>query len=303
MKDKKFWAIMLLCGVILCGCGDEGDEKEAVMENAEVVEGFVEASVEASEDPSNSVEVENSKVEETVEETIEETEQYALVMLVNPSWEYYIAEEIETDNVPYQLSLLEQKENQIIDTDEWFERNGLEIPEDTISYDEAYSCEICGDNDSLIVYQEDRPLTTEVDFSEYLYSDDYLKADEDFVKEEIGYAVIEDGILYVSTFHYTYAASAPSNAYITAISLEDYSVLWKTEPLICNSLNFEIVEDVIFCGYGFTAEPDTLYQLDKKTGSVLASETLKSQADYVIYKDDRLYVRTYDTDYIFELAE
>ena len=26
--------------------------------------------------------------------------------------------------------------------------------------------------------------------------------------------------------------------------------------------DFEIVDDIIFCGYGFTAEPDYLYQLD-----------------------------------------
>lgn len=42
--------------------------------------------------------------------------------------------------------------------------------------------------------------------------------------------------------------SLPNTGYITAVSLEDYHVLWKTEPLACNSLNFEITGDVILCG-------------------------------------------------------
>ena len=35
------------------------------------------------------------------------------------------------------------------------------------------------------------------------------------------------------------------------------------------SPNFLVKGDVIFCGYGFTAEDDYLYQLDKNTGEVI----------------------------------
>lgn len=34
-------------------------------------------------------------------------------------------------------------------------------------------------------------------------------------------------------------------------------------------MNFLVKGDVIFCGYGFTAEDDYLYQLDKNTGEVI----------------------------------
>ena len=107
----------------------------------------------------------------------------------------------------------------------------------------------------------------------------------------------------LSVSHLTYAESAPSNAYIMAISLDDYSVIWKSEPLVCNSYNFEIVDDIIFTGYGFTAEPDYLFQIDRLTGRVLEKYKINSRADYIIYKDDKLYVRTYDTDYIFEVTK
>ena len=77
----------------------------------------------------------------------------------------------------------------------------------------------------------------------------------------------------------------------------------KSKPLVCNSYNFEIVDDIIITGYGFTAEPDYLFQIDRLTGAVLETYKLKSKADYIICKDDKLYVRTYDTDYVFGVTK
>lgn len=53
-------------------------------------------------------------------------------------------------------------------------------------------------------------------------------------------------------------------AYITALDKITGKVLWRTKPLISNAANFEIIEDTLIAGYGFTAEPDYLYLLDKK---------------------------------------
>ena len=86
-----------------------------------------------------------------------------------------------------------------------------------------------------------------------------------------------------------------------AVDLSSQKVLWKSRPLVCNADNFVILGDVLLCGYGFTAEPDYLYQLDLATGQVLAQLPIKSKADYLILKDQVLYVRTYNTDYTFQI--
>ena len=66
-------------------------------------------------------------------------------------------------------------------------------------------------------------------------------------------------------------------------------------------MNFLVKGDVIFCGYGFTAEDDYLYQLDKNTGEVIDRLPLKKMPDLMTEKDDRLYVHTYSYDYVIEI--
>ncbi len=66
-------------------------------------------------------------------------------------------------------------------------------------------------------------------------------------------------------------------------------------------MNFLVKGDVIFCGYGFTAEDDYLYQLDKNTGEVIDRLPLKKMPDLMAVKDDRLYVHTYSYDYVIEV--
>jgi hypothetical protein len=55
----------------------------------------------------------------------------------------------------------------------------------------------------------------------------------------------------------------------------------------------------LICGYGFTAEPDFLYVLERATGKTVSKVPLKSGPDFLIEKDGELFVRTYDTDYVF----
>lgn len=222
------------------------------------------------------------------------------IRMENPSWEYYTAESVVSGTKPFGIKLFEESANEIIDTDAWFEKNELRL--DGNSNEEEYGCYI--DYDGVIVcITQGGEVIAELEFTEYMYAPDLVEADRDFVDECVRDAKIRNGVLYVSVSHLTYAESAPSNAYIMAISLEDYSIIWKSEPLVCNSYNFEIVDDIIFTGYGFTAEPDYLFQIDRLTGTVLETYKLKSRADYIIYKDDKLYVRTYDTDYVFEVTK
>ena len=230
-----------------------------------------------------------------------ETEEVSLfIRMENPSWEYYTTQTMQSDTKPFELKVIEETANEIIDTEEWFSENDLRYG--VVNPDEEYHCIAEWGSPIVTVYKGEQ-CVAELEFTEYMYSPDYVEKDKDFIQEEVHDAKIKDGILYVSTFHYTYAYSAPSNAYITAINLEDYSVIWKSQPLVCNSLNFDIVDDVIFCGYGFTEEDDYLYQLDRNTGCVLDAYKLLSKPDYIIYKEGKLYVRTYNTNYVMEVIK
>ena len=239
---------------------------------------------------------ENDENIETADNTIIEPQ---FIRMENPSWEYYTAESVVSGTKPFGIKLFEESANEIIDTDAWFEKNELQLAGN--SNEEEYGCYI--DYDGVIVcITKGGEVIAELEFTEYMYAPDLVEEDRDYVDERVRDAKIRNGVLYVSVSHLTYAESAPSNAYIMAISLEDYSIIWKSEPLVCNSYNFEIADDIIFTGYGFTAEPDYLFQIDRLTGTVLEQYKINSRADYIICKDDKLYVRTYDTDYVFEVS-
>lgn len=245
--------------------------------------------------------IETSNEQQNIEETDSAWHLGNWIPIENPSWEeHYVAEGLESDTQPYELKLLKKTQNNITDDEKWLERNELSLR--SAAMDEEYTYQV-GDYATLYLYKNDEPLV-DLDFVEYQYANEALSDEEKgWVTQEIRYVLVEDNILYVSSYHYTYAETEPLNAYITAVDLTNYEVLWKTAPLTCNSVNFEIVGDTIFCGYGFTAEEDYLYQLDKKTGEVLSKEKVKSMPEYIIYKEDCLYVRTYNTDYMYALSK
>jgi outer membrane protein assembly factor BamB len=91
------------------------------------------------------------------------------------------------------------------------------------------------------------------------------------------------------------------NAYITAIDTETNQIIWRSQPLVANSSNFVIKDNVIISGYGFTAEPDYIYLLSLDTGYLLQQIPVKSAPEYLILQDNKLYVRTYNTDYVYQI--
>jgi outer membrane protein assembly factor BamB len=135
-----------------------------------------------------------------------------------------------------------------------------------------------------------------LDFSDFCYTNsDY------FEQREVQWVSYRDNILYVSIWHNGYAE--PDSCYIIAINIDTMEVLWKSDSLVSNANNFILFDDVIMCAYGFTAEPDYIYQLNINTGETIDKYLLKTKADYLILKDDELYVRCYDTDYVFKVNE
>lgn len=248
------------------------------------------------------------------DEAIEESpDMFTEFFIENSGWQYYLSENAKAPSEKIlTLSKISEKPNDIVNTSEWFNDLGLSMPERTYFENDDYYFflqDMDGDQDGYMPYildiQPNRGTEHfhRLDFSAYVMPETYASEKKDFVDETIFFADIKDNVLYVCTSHRTYASFAPQNAYITALDMDNnYNVLWKTEPLTCNSDNFIIMDDHIICGYGFTAEDDYIYVLDRNTGKRTQKYKVKSSPNYFVIKDNKLYVNTYNTDYVFDIS-
>lgn len=113
--------------------------------------------------------------------------------------------------------------------------------------------------------------------------------------EPVTWAREADGVVYVSTSHSTYAtATAGRNAYVSAVDPRAGTLLWRSRALVANARTFVVAGERIVTGYGFTAEPDFLYLLDRRTGRVLDRLRVPSAPEVVKLRGGLLHVRAYD---------
>ena len=90
---------------------------------------------------------------------------------------------------------------------------------------------------------------------------------------------------------------------MAAINPETGKVIWRSDPLVSNALNFKIVDNTIICGYGFTDEPDFIYLLDLSTGGTVERIRVNTGPDQFEVVGDTLYVATYNTAYTFKISQ
>ena len=257
------------------------------------------------------------------------------VALPRPPFDYYLDGQRAADS-KVRLQQVSSKPNQIIDEELWFKGNDLELPELTVPNafkqetgnlpaqippkqgDDLIIMAIKQDNNLLGIYGRNygsgRYLTSfnldtgkpnfAFDFHEYMHPPKYLDADREFVDETLHWAQVKDNVLYVSTWHNTYARSSFGlNAYLNAIDVSTGRLLWRSQPLASNSANFLLYKDAIITGYGFTQEDHFLYVMNQKDGRIVQTIKLRKMAEYILNKGDDIYVRTYDTDLVFKAAE
>lgn len=229
------------------------------------------------------------------------------------------------------LKLVSKKQNQIIDDEDWFNNNHISLPLYTVfngkrgikgnlpktipikfknnkiskgfKYNNCniyfFGMDFSSQRFAIITNEKNTKIEHFLDFKNFNYSPKILEGKEKFVFQSIQWAVKESNILFISHGHSTYAKySNGKNAYISAIDLETSKILWTTEPLTCNS-TFTLANNSIICGYGFTDESDYLFVLDKNTGSRIQKIKLDKGPSYVVQKENRILVRTYDQDYEF----
>jgi hypothetical protein len=146
-----------------------------------------------------------------------------------------------------------------------------------------------------VAYGVSTPSGTLYDFRNFAWPPRALKADREFVYEEVVWAKLDRGTLLVETAHDTYSRSSYGrNAYVNAVDLKTGKLRWQSRALVANAYDFVVLNDTIVSGYGFTKEPDYLYALDRATGRVKGRVLLPSAPQTIARHGNVLTVVTYD---------
>jgi outer membrane protein assembly factor BamB len=135
-----------------------------------------------------------------------------------------------------------------------------------------------------------------LDFRNYARPPRIARGEREFVYEQVVYAS-QPGprTLYVETAHQTYAKSSYGlNGYLNAIDPRRRKLLWRSPAQVANAANFVLLNDTVVTGYGYTAEPDYLYALDRATGKVKGRVLLPSAPIRIARRGTTLTVDTYD---------
>ncbi len=118
---------------------------------------------------------------------------------------------------------------------------------------------------------------------------------------EVMFAQLVGKTLVVELAYNGYAKeSGGKNGYFVAYDAASGALFWVSDPLTGNAWEALVSGGSIVTGYGFTAEPDFVFVLDLATGKTEQKIPVKSGPELMRLKEDRLFVRTYDTDYVFK---
>lgn len=150
-----------------------------------------------------------------------------------------------------------------------------------------------------------------VDLFSYLFPDNAAAAGSDGTDaQSVRWARLLNGTLFFSNASELGAESTDGqNAYLTAIRPADGLLVWRTEPLVCGSMNFAVLGSVdergmvsggiLLCGYGEKGGASFLYQIDMETGMVLDRTPIASPPDWLVYANGTAYVHCADRNYEF----
>ena len=214
------------------------------------------------------------------------------------------------------LELESSAPNKITDDDDWWLKNGLEKPE---SYVRFPALERGARPDAAPEEYKGEPLMgarQNGDREFYLYGESIYKARYLLVRaldsEEIEFAFdattfgtvawagLEGDTLFLTNNPGNLSAADGGGARLYAVDLKSGKMKWRTEPKTASG-QFLVTGGSVICAYGFTGEPDFIYVLDADTGEVSQTVKLKTAADWLIRKGDRLFVRCYNTDNVYRI--
>lgn len=279
MIRKRLLIALSMTILLLMGCSKETvpSEPEST-ENDETVDAVTEV-------PDETENMEMAEVEEA--EVAETVEPKYITIDFNGVTETHA----EGDSViPLKWNILSEEDNGIDFADEWYASENLSLPmigTDWNSFsDENY--EYLWEGEDLYIYENGT--------GNCLYVLHY-PTDKWYVNGNNAY--LKDGIFYGASVANGYAQ--PNTCFMFAYDLENEKLLWRSADQSYNSMNFVVEGDVLICGYGFTAEPDYLYQINRNTGEIIDRLLLKKMPDLIVEQDGKLYVHTYSYNYVIEI--
>ena len=314
MKNLQYLWIAVLC-LMLIGCSKEtvnsdiNSDTNSTVETAEDTDIADEAeqgndltaesdaenpASEEDEASGNEKALPNEEDEEDVKENTSKEEitvepKYITIDLSGVKETHIEGEAVE----PLKLQIISEEYNNIDWANDWYERENLSLPmignEWNHFYDDTY--EYLWADDELYIF--DRQISNSDTHCLYVlqYPTDkwYINGNNAWLK---------DGIFYGASVTNGYAG--PDSCFMFAYDLEQDKLLWRSADQSYNSMNFVVKGDVILCGYGFTAEDDYLYQINRNTGEILDRLELKKMPDLLVEQDGKLYVHTYSYDYVID---
>ena len=279
MIRKRLLIALSMIVLLLMGCSKETvpSEPEST-ENDETVDAVTEV-------PDETENMEIAEVEEA--EVAETVEPKYITIDFNGVTETHA----EGDSViPLKWNILSEEDNGIDFADEWYASENLSLPmigTDWNSFsDENY--EYLWEGEDLYIYENGT--------GNCLYVLHY-PTDKWYVNGNNAY--LKDGIFYGASVANGYAQ--PNTCFMFAYDLKNEKLLWRSADQSYNSMNFVVEGDVLICGYGFTAEPDYLYQINRNTGEIIDRLLLKKMPDLIVEQDGKLYVHTYSYNYVIEI--
>ena len=279
MIRKRLLIALSMTVLLLMGCSKETvpSEPEST-ENDETVDAVTEVSDET----------ENMEIDEVEEAEVAETVEPKYITI---DFTGVTETHAEGDSVtPLKWNILSEEDNGIDSADEWYASENLSLPmigTDWNSFsDENY--EYLWEGEDLYIYENGT--------GNCLYVLHY-PTDKWYVNGNNAY--LKDGIFYGASVANGYAQ--PNTCFMFAYDLENEKLLWRSADQSYNSMNFVVEGDVLICGYGFTAEPDYLYQINRNTGEIIDRLLLKKMPDLIVEQDGKLYVHTYSYNYVIEV--
>ena len=279
MIRKRLLIALSMTILLLMGCSKETvpSEPEST-ENGETVDAVTEVSDETEN--MEIAEVEEAEVAETVEP------KYITIDFTGVTETHAEGDSV----IPLKWNILSEEDNGIDFADEWYASENLSLPmigTDWNSFsDENY--EYLWEGEDLYIYENGT--------GNCLYVLHY-PTDKWYVNGNNAY--LKDGIFYGASVANGYAQ--PNTCFMFAYDLENEKLLWRSADQSYNSMNFVVEGDVLICGYGFTAEPDYLYQINRNTGEIIDRLLLKKMPDLIVEQDGKLYVHTYSYNYVIEI--
>lgn len=225
-----------------------------------------------------------------------------------------------------ELELYYEEPNRIVDEEDWFDQHGFDYPgpiemfisdiPHSTSYGELKFLRL-HNKQYYAVYETVYRLAEVKDIYDegYQYTLVIFSTTSDtviaFSLDELFPDILEmywfdavDNLVYFNATYNGYAEIRNNETgYLYCLDLKDNAIVWATQSLISSYRGFTLYQDHIITGYGFTAEPDFLYVIDRFNGDITQTTPIKTAHEYIIVEHDRCYVRTYNMNYVYTLRE